>query len=161
MIPCSKTQVNKNSAQRKDSNITKIEQQAYVEMYQNLDYQEPGAVRTDDIEAQYDQYLISCSDDGSINVYDCSSFKKSCNDEFYTTNLTDKTKIYRPHSKAIKQVSVSTLLMQSLSIETKEPLAVTVEEQNDKVTRRTRKRHFQAATQPGGITNHNTASSSS
>jgi len=102
MIPCSKTQINKNTGSRKDSNIDKIEQQAYFEMYQNLDYQEQGTQNNQEGECQYDQYLVSCSDDGSINVYDCSSFKRSCNDEFYTTNLRDKTKIFKPHSKAIK-----------------------------------------------------------
>lgn len=32
----------------------------------------------------FDQFLISCSDDGSINIYDVSSFAKSSIDEFYT-----------------------------------------------------------------------------
>ena len=49
----------------------------------------------------YDQFLISCSDDGSINIYDCSSFRYSCNDEYYTKGVSDTNHVYVAHSKAI------------------------------------------------------------
>jgi hypothetical protein len=43
----------------------------------------------------FDQFLVSCSDDGSINIYDVSSFTVSGHEEVYLKSGTDN-KVYLP-----------------------------------------------------------------
>ena len=44
----------------------------------------------------YDQFLITCSDDGSMNIYDVSSFSKELDGEFYTRGNKNTDRIYTP-----------------------------------------------------------------
>ena len=45
-------------------------------------------------ETQYDQFLLSCSDDGLVHVYDVSSFDGQAHDEFYVKESEKTFKIY-------------------------------------------------------------------
>ena len=50
----------------------------------------------------YDQFLVTCSDDGSVNVYDLSSLYKHTYDEYYTRGPADSALIYEVHQRHVK-----------------------------------------------------------
>lgn len=55
--------------------------------------------RKPDDDVQYDQFLITCSDDGSINIYDVSSFTKNGVEEYYNKPKEGSSRVYLPTSK--------------------------------------------------------------
>ena len=48
---------------------------------------------------QFDQFLVTCSDDGSINIYDVSSFTKNGVEEYYMKLSKGPGVMYQPTSK--------------------------------------------------------------
>jgi len=114
--------------------------------------------------SHFDQFLISCSDDGSINIYDCSSFRQNCNDEYYTKGIADSNHIFTPHSKAISAklqeesfFGAGPKTLEEVNFNKTEEMESHV---NEKIQRRTRKRNF-GNQKVEGIANQNTANSSS
>ena len=79
--------------------------------------------------------MVSCSDDGSINIYDVSSFTKGGVDEYYLRTDIDNT--YVPHHRTKPMVNKEDELFSELK-----QVAVVADEEmvNDKISRRTRKR---------------------
>lgn len=56
----------------------------------------------------YDQFLVTCSDDGSVNVYDVSSLYKHTYDEYYTKGSNDSSPIYQVHQRHVKLIKGKT-----------------------------------------------------
>ena len=93
-------------------------------------------------EPQYDQFLISCSDDGSVNIYDVSSFNKDSNDEFYKKGQSNIYKVYSSAGSKLLESQDPLLAMKNLlDLKPQSQEAPIIEDdEDDNVTRRTRKR---------------------
>lgn len=121
------------------------------------DVAEGGSASPQTQEPQYDQFLISCSDDGSVNVYDVSSFSKDSKDEFYKKGKLSPN-IYKAYSKALCKVNENEdplMVMKNLLDQSVQSQEITIieNESNDKITRRTRKRMLASSGGTGGNTN--------
>lgn len=109
------------------------------------------------IQECYDQFLISCSDDGSINIYDVSTFTSTGNEEFYVKSAADN-KIFVP----IQKKSATNSGKDSATINELKTLITQEDEEmkdEDNVTRRTRKRRL-GNQQQSNPTTANTSSQS-
>lgn len=151
MIQCGQRQVFKNLGLKSSSPAAASPQdQATCPMISNSTYREAGQ-GTRATPTHYDQFLISCSDDGSINIYDVSSFRKSSANEFYTCD--EHQTLFVPHTKGSFGQSDDESIMAGL----KDLLAKNDTDQGEQIPRRTRKRQLGT----GGNTNQTTANSSS